>query len=76
MMLLPTQDEKLRDRLVRMVDNATEVFQWTNSKNEVHKQHELVISEILKEIEKEGYHKGLPSSIEEALNSRDGSYRP
>jgi len=76
MMLLPTQDEELRNRLVRMFDNATEVFQWTNSKREVHKRHELVISELLKELEKDGYHKGLPPSIEEALNSGDGVYRP
>lgn len=31
---------------------------------------------VLKVAEDKGYHLGLPPSIEEALNSGDGSYRP
>lgn len=75
-MLLPTQDKELNDRLVRMLDNASKIFGFTPSEKKIHKRHELVVSEILKDIEKEGYHKGLPPSIEEALNSGDGTYHP
>lgn len=75
-MLKPTQDKELKERLVRMFDNASENFGWTTSKNVIHERHELVVTEILKEIEKRGYHIGLPPSIEEALNSGDGTYRP
>jgi len=37
--------------------------------------HEIVNRTLVK-LEKLGYHKGLPSSIEEALTSGDGTYRP
>ncbi len=35
-----------------------------------------LVDDFLIAAEASGYHKGLPSSIEEALNSGDGVYRP
>ena len=44
---------------------------------EKHKhEYELTAGRLLMALENLGYHKGLPSSIEEALNSVDGTYRP
>ena len=37
---------------------------------------ESTTNKILAKLEELGYYKGLPSSIEEALNSGDGVYRP
>jgi hypothetical protein len=75
-MLLPTQDKELKTRLIQMINNAANYLLPTTSEHVVVKQRELVIDELLKEIEQRGYHKGLPSGIEEALNSGDGTYRP
>ena len=36
----------------------------------------IMVNRILQRLEELGYHKGLPPSIEEALNSGDGVYRP
>ena len=55
-MLLPTQDKELNDRLVRMFDNATESFEWTDSKIVVHQRHEKVVQHLLEVLEEEGYH--------------------
>ena len=66
MINLPTEDKELKERLVRMFDNATECFEWTTSKKIVHERHELVVGEILKEFEKRGYHKGMPNWITNA----------
>lgn len=75
-MLKPTQDKELKMRLNQMFDNADKYWEWTASKNVVLERREIFINHLLKELEKRGYHKGLYPSIEEALNSGDGVYRP
>jgi hypothetical protein len=71
-MLKPTQDKELKTRLIQMVNNASNYMPVTDSELVATKQREIVIDEILKEMEKRGYHIGLPPSIEEAFNSGDG----
>lgn len=67
-MKLPTQDKEIRERFVRMFDNATECFEATTSKRVVHERHELVVNEILKELERRGYHIDLQTLEERVLN--------
>jgi hypothetical protein len=75
-MLKPTQDKDLKTRLHQMFKNADKYWEWTDCQRVVEERREIFITEILKEIEQRGYHVGLPSIIEEALNSSDGTYRP
>ena len=71
----PTRDEELRQE-VRMA-----IMQELTPITGLHKP-ELVATilrladSILGTVEARGYYKGTPSSIEEALNSGDGTYRP
>lgn len=63
-MLLPTQDKKAIKKL-----------------EEVHLKYcggvdNTMVIKMLEALEKLGYHKGLPTSIGEALNSEDETYRP
>lgn len=66
-MLLPTQDKEAKTEVLKVLDRF-------------HGYSDIVLSidadNILKSLEKLGYYKGLPSNIEEALNSGDGVYRP
>jgi len=65
-MLKPTEDKFLE--------------QFISNTIYAHKQGAIGLKEstlhILKHLDEEEYHKGLPTSIEEALNSGDGVYRP
>jgi len=83
-MLLPTQDKKARltpREIQKYIDlarqsgsnvniNATGYkYGWRRAINDA-------IDDQIAKLEKLGYHKGLPSTIEEALNIGDGTYRP
>ncbi len=77
----PTQDKeammKTESAILRFVKTLTTGL--TETKPEIFYTEanvEKCRADILNALEKLGYHKGLPSSIEEALNSGDGSYRP
>ena len=66
-MLKPTKDKKLKDNLLTMLNADAKVrFTWNDE----------LAENILQLFENEGYHIGLPESIEWALNSGDGTYRP
>lgn len=65
-MLLPTQDQYLE----QFIHNAIFAAKQGNISPQSACNH------ILKHLDDEGYHKGLPTSIEWALNSGDGVYRP
>ncbi len=64
-MLKPTQDKQLRKAIAEIIIRRYIVSGSSDT-----------LDELLSVIEKLGYHKGLPPSIEEALNSGDGAYRP
>lgn len=64
-MLHPTQDKTTRQAILYQ---ATKFLNLANAT--------LLIDDILDLLERNGYHKGLPDSIVEALNSGDGVYRP
>ncbi len=64
-MIKPTQDKVLRQSLIYQAVKFMEL----NLANQM-------VDDFLAESERVGYHKGLPPSIEEALNSGDGTYRP
>ncbi len=64
-MIKPTEDKVLRQSLIYQ---AVKFLPLTTATE--------LVDDFLKEIEDEGYHKGLPPNIEEALNSGDGAYRP
>ena len=66
-MLKPTKDKKLKDNLLTMLNADDKIrFSWNDE----------LAENILKLFENEGYHIGLPSDIEWALNSGDGVYHP
>lgn len=67
-MLLPTRDEKALHLITESL-RAAEMRQGSTN-------HTYYAELILKQLEDMGYHIGLPSSIEWALNSGDGVYRP
>jgi hypothetical protein len=79
-MLKLYQDKELKQKInsillsfiktmqIELLDTP-EIFYSTDKKNEC-------VNKILVELENRGYHVGLPPSIEEALNSGDGVYRP
>lgn len=64
-MILPTQDKVLRQSLIYQTVKHMNLATATD-----------LVNDFLIEAESCGYHKGLPGSIEEALNSGDGVYRP
>ena len=66
-MIKPTQDKELRQFIYFRLLDLTEI-EGTKIED--------ILNQILNELEKRDYHVGLPPSIEEALNSGDGSYRP
>ena len=51
----PTQDTKLHERIVRMFLNATESFEWTDSKAEIKRRSEIVATQLLSIVEDYGY---------------------
>jgi hypothetical protein len=70
-MLKPTQDNELKKKL-------SEIFVRYSYSFEVEDNYDNLdfVKEALELMEKLGYHTGLPTSAEEALNSGDGVYRP
>ncbi len=75
----PTQDKKLRDEITTYVyeNFTTWKERWFINLKKVDQDNWRTYGDdICKIIEKRGYHIGLPSIIEEALNSGDGVYRP
>lgn len=80
-MLLPTQDDKLLEESAKALrarymsyGRSPLVASWEDTP---FKEYWKTLTKVvLKIVEKEGYCKGLPPSIEEALNSGDGAYRP
>lgn len=66
MALYPTKDKELKHQLEALINGG--VFQRIGTPK--------IADNIIDYLEQRGYHIGLPSSIEEALNSGDGSYRP
>jgi len=80
-MLKPTQDK----RAILITEKAITTFVKTLNIELLEPKPEIFYSEaqvekcrakILSELEELGYHIGLPSDIEWALNSGDGVYRP
>jgi uncharacterized protein YcgL (UPF0745 family) len=65
-MMLPTKDSEIRQPITLFIVSKGLRYEWAKEAAE----------DILQYLERQGYHKGLPSSIEEALNSGDGSYKP
>lgn len=76
MAILPTQDSEMKERLTRMFFTVSKASEFTTSEKIARQQSERVAEMVLEVFEKWGYYKGLPSNIEEALNSGDGVYRP
>ncbi|MDD5220898.1 MAG: hypothetical protein PHV11_10050 [Candidatus Bipolaricaulis sp.] len=67
-MMKPQQDEKVLHLLTESL-RAAEMRQGCTN----HSYYAELVAEQLYDM---GYYKGLPPSIEEALNSGDGVYRP
>ena len=76
MALLPTEDKTLRLRLFQMLEEAEHRFNPYLAVRQTDTLRDTLVTEILQDFERRGYYKGLPSSVEEALNSGDGVYRP
>lgn len=53
----PTEDKELRERLIRVAKNASDVVEWTPSIIVAEHQREIVIDHMLKLITEYGYHK-------------------
>lgn len=75
-MMLPTQDSQLKLRLFSILEDACTRCDRYAPRRIVDERRDALIMEVLSELEKRGYHAGLSASIEEALNSGDGVYRP
>ncbi len=88
-MLLPTQDKEARltnEETIKITDSLckNEGIVWGdwsimaqgNLERHIIDIYEEIINAQIAKLEKLGYHKGLPPSIEESLNSGDGVYRP
>lgn len=91
-MLKPTQDKEANDLIKRLIREDVAHFDCKGDcpdevaiyGNEHYGEtirtdeycNECFTKRILEIIEGLGYYKGLPPSIEEALNSGDGVYRP
>lgn len=82
--LLPTQDKEAinllaREILIQCWDGSPENAKtaWDTDSGEIDKEPYLKEARAyLALLERLGYLRGLPSSIEEALNSGDGGYKP
>lgn len=78
-MMLPTRDKDLQAAITAELKycfdegrySTAPDYHWARETIETH-----ALNKILQGLEERGYHAGLPPSIEEALNSGDGVYRP
>jgi hypothetical protein len=81
-MMKPTKDKELKKELQKILDQADcETENCNNCKFFSGKggndcEAPEITDQVLKLFEDKGYHVGLPSDIEWALNSGDGVYRP
>ncbi len=87
-MLLPTQDKEaiLTDKEIKEILNKIwhpKKYQrddgsidWSKDNYGYFDAGKDIAKAQIAKLEKLGYHKGLPTSVEEALNSGDGAYRP
>lgn len=79
-MILPTQDKELIKDVIKIVKDGRCLVTTTCNKCEANNTElcsaYAIMDSILKICEWKGYHVGLPPSIEEALNSGDGTYKP
>jgi len=80
-MLTAGNDKELRTRIGEIIiDNTQIADEFYGDENirvtQAYLDIDNAITHILAELDKRGYHIGLPSSIEWALNSGDGVYRP
>jgi hypothetical protein len=78
-MITPRQDKEMREEIASYLYKCFGAW-IENSYYDLSKTNKAGWQEyamdILEKMEAGGYHKGLPPSIEEALNSGDGVYRP
>lgn len=72
----PTQDSGLRLEIEMIVSGYVNQVVDSFYKHTTYKNPEHIADELLQMFERRGYYRGLPSHIEEALNSGDGTYRP
>lgn len=78
-MLKPTQDKELREDISAYIYRCFgtwKEYSYYDLSGMNKAGWRTYADEILDKLEKLGYYKGLPTSIEEALNSGDGVYRP
>ncbi|MCK9369910.1 hypothetical protein M0R04_08400 [Candidatus Dojkabacteria bacterium] len=75
-MILPTQDKELKTLIYPILEQTFRLDDKFSYNVHSHKDIGNGIDRILLILEELGYHLGLPPSIEEALNSGDGVYRP
>lgn len=81
-MLKPTKDKELKMELKRILDQADcetencDTCKYFSGKGGNHCEAPEIADQVLELFESKGYHIGLPSDIEWALNSGDGVYRP
>jgi hypothetical protein len=85
MSLYPTHDKELRKSINEILEHSTRICskydcdtcKYFNKTKEIMRCDEPeLVDLILAEFERRGYHIGLPESIEWALNSGDGTYKP
>lgn len=80
-MLLPTQDKEAKmtsQEIINAVcgDCPFEMHFTDEQCRACQRQLEGIATAQVYKLEELGYYKGLPTSVEEALNSGDGAYRP
>lgn len=74
-MIQPQYDDKLKAELKTIISGIVTEFSRlseTQLSGYIDKQVDLIVAKM----DNRGYHVGLPSDIEWALNSGDGTYRP
>lgn len=74
-MILPTQDKELKQEIRMTIYSQITPISEIGGEQLI-ESIDRMCDKILKDFEKRGYHIGLPQSIEEALNSGDGTYHP
>ena len=79
-MLKPTQDKELKDKITQIIKDSRCYCQCKcedcEVNNTINCSAYCCMDSIGLELAARGYHIGLPESIEWALNSGDGTYRP
>lgn len=63
--LSPSQDIELKARLVSLLDNAVDTYEYTPPKSESHDRNSTVVSELLDIVADYGYHKDITLRIDE-----------